>query len=206
MSTADMAARAIWEWLCLAGAEDLGGSRTPHSGSRRLAAAESGWLGWGGLLVLAVTAWRLYALWVSDIDLFFDEAQYWYWAQDPDFGYFSKPPLLAWLIAGSTALFGDSEFGIRALSPLCYGVTAAFGGGIAYRLYSAHAAQWTAAMLVLLPGVSVSATIVSTDVPLLLCWSAALYCWVRYAQEGGLWWIGLGAALGHGLLAKYAMS
>jgi 4-amino-4-deoxy-L-arabinose transferase-like glycosyltransferase len=158
-----------------------------------------------GLLVLALTLWRLAALYTSDINLFFDEAQYWYWSTHPDFGYFSKPPVLAWLIWLSTAVFGESEFGIRALSPICYALTAALGGATAYRLSGAQAGAWTAVMLALLPGVSVSATIISTDVPLLLCWAAALYCYVRYAQQRGLWWIGLGIALGLGLLSKYAM-
>lgn len=157
------------------------------------------------LFVVALTLWRLVALYYSDIDLFFDEAQYWYWSTQPAFGYFSKPPVLAWLIWLSTAVFGESEFGIRALSPICYALTAAFGAATAYRLFDARTAAWTAVMLALLPGVSVSATIVSTDVPLLLCWAAALYCWVRYGQEGGLWWVGLGVALGLGLLSKYAM-
>lgn len=157
------------------------------------------------LFVAGLTLWRLAALYYSGVDLFFDEAQYWYWSTDPAFGYFSKPPVLAWLIWLSTSVFGESEFGIRAMSPLCYALTAALGGATAYRLYDARTAAWTAVMLALLPGVTVSATIVSTDVPLLLCWAAALYCYVRYSQQGGLWWIGLGVALGLGLLSKYAM-
>ncbi len=158
------------------------------------------------LFILALTLWRLWALSIVDINLFFDEAQYWYWSVNPAFGYFSKPPVLAWLIWLSTAVFGESELGIRAMSPICYAITAAFSGATAYRLFNARAAAWTAVMLALLPGVSVSATIVSTDVPLLLCWAAALYCYVRYTQQGGLWWIGLGIALGLGLLSKYAMN
>ncbi|MGY9057427.1 MAG: ArnT family glycosyltransferase [Alphaproteobacteria bacterium] len=157
------------------------------------------------LFVLVLTAWRLAALSISDIDLFFDEAQYWYWAKNLDLGYFSKPPLLAWLIAGSTAILGDSEFGVRAFSAVCYAVTAIVSGKVALHLYNTRVAAWTTVMVALLPGVSVSATIASTDVPLLLCWAAALYCWVRYGRDGGAWWIGLGLALGAGMMAKYAM-
>ena len=152
--------------------------RSPHRNSaaadlRALLDARA--LGLAALTVAALTLWRLAALYTSEVNLFFDEAQYWYWSTHPDFGYFSKPPVLAWLIWLSTAVFGESEFGIRALSPICYALTAALGGATAYRLYGAVAAAWTAVMLALLPGVSVSATIVSTDVPLLLCWAAALY-------------------------------
>lgn len=42
-----------------------------------------------------------------------DEAQYWSWSQAIDWGYYSKPPGIAWQIWGTTALFGNSEFGVR---------------------------------------------------------------------------------------------
>ena len=45
---------------------------------------------------------RLFALSVNGTDLFFDEAQYWAWSQEPAFGYFSKPPLIAWIIGAAT--------------------------------------------------------------------------------------------------------
>ncbi|MCC5832374.1 MAG: glycosyltransferase family 39 protein [Chlamydiales bacterium] len=43
-----------------------------------------------------------------------DEAQYWSWSRELDWGYYSKPPAIAWQIWGTTALFGHSEFGVRA--------------------------------------------------------------------------------------------
>lgn len=157
------------------------------------------------VFVLALTAWRIGALGVSDLDLFFDEAQYWFWAKNPAFGYFSKPPVTAWLIGLSTAVAGDTEFGVRLFAPLCYAVTAALGAGIAAAVYDRRAAAWTAVTLATLPGISLSAQIASTDVPLLLCWAAALFCWLRYWQQGGLWWLGFGLAFGLGLMSKYAM-
>jgi hypothetical protein len=54
----------------------------------------------------------------SDVDLFFDESQYWSWSRELAFGYFSKPPLLAWLIAAAERVCGDSEACIRAPAPL----------------------------------------------------------------------------------------
>ena len=47
----------------------------------------------GALLVI-----RLVVVYLAKTDLFFDEAQYWLWSRDLAFGYFSKPPLIAWLI------------------------------------------------------------------------------------------------------------
>lgn len=49
-----------------------------------------------------------------------DEAQYWTWSQDLDWGYYSKPPGIAWEIALGTSLFGNTEFGVRSM-PLVIG-------------------------------------------------------------------------------------
>lgn len=43
-----------------------------------------------------------------------DEAQYWTWSQALDIGYFSKPPGIAYQIAATTALIGNTELGVRA--------------------------------------------------------------------------------------------
>ena len=178
-------------------------NRRAYTATQNALTQRANWL--AASFVVIITVWRLQALAESDVDLFFDEAQYWFWAKDPAFGYFSKPPLLAWLIELSTWLLGDTEFAIRAVSPVCYAITALFAGMTGGRLYGGTAAAWTAAIVATLPGVSVSATIASTDVPLLMCWAIALYCWVRYSEDGGWWWVGLGFALGAGLMAKYAM-
>lgn len=42
-----------------------------------------------------------------------DEAQYWTWSQALDWGYYSKPPAIAWQIRLTTAIFGNTEFGVR---------------------------------------------------------------------------------------------
>ncbi|MBN4066712.1 glycosyltransferase family 39 protein [Simkania negevensis] len=49
----------------------------------------------------------------SDIGLSPDEAQYWTWSQDLGWGYYSKPPGIAWQIWLTTQLFGNTELGIR---------------------------------------------------------------------------------------------
>lgn len=43
-----------------------------------------------------------------------DEAQYWTWSQQLDWGYYSKPPAIAWQIFLTTKLFGNTVFGVRA--------------------------------------------------------------------------------------------
>src|SRR5215211_322968 len=71
-------------------------------------------------LLGVLTIVRLIGLRYSAVDLFFDESQYWAWSRDLAFGYFSKPPLLAWIIASSSAVCGDGEACVRAASPLLY--------------------------------------------------------------------------------------
>ena len=70
--------------------------------------------------VLAITGLRLLWLALQPADLYPDEAQYWIWSQQLAFGYYSKPPLVAWLIRLTTGLFGDSEFAIRLSAPLLH--------------------------------------------------------------------------------------
>ena len=74
--------------------------------------------------LIAVLAVRIVALYYNATDLFFDEAQYWSWSLEPDFGYYSKPPLIAWLIRLATETCGSSEFCIRLPSPLLHAMTA----------------------------------------------------------------------------------
>ena len=61
-------------------------SPTISSGSRP---AHVYGIGLVGLLALILAA-RLIALHVNATDLFFDEAQYWSWGEDPAFGYYSQ--------------------------------------------------------------------------------------------------------------------
>ena len=157
--------------------------------------------------VLAITALRLLWLALQPADLYPDEAQYWFWAQHPAFGYYSKPPLLAWLIALTTGLFGDSEFAIRVSAPLLHAGTGIFVYAIASRLYDGRVGLWSALAYASLPGASISAFIISTDAPLLLFWAATLYAFIRAREDGGWgWWLAVGVACGLGLLAKYAMA
>jgi 4-amino-4-deoxy-L-arabinose transferase-like glycosyltransferase len=157
--------------------------------------------------VAAITALRLVWLALQPADLFPDEAQYWVWSQQLALGYYSKPPLVAWLIAATTWLFGDSEFAVRLSAPLLHAGAAIFVYGIGAWLYDQRVGFWSALTYASLPGVSVSAFIISTDAPLMLCWAAALYAFVRAREEGRWgWWIAVGVAAGLGLLAKYAMA
>lgn len=160
-----------------------------------------------GLLCL-VTALRLLVNSNEFYPLHGDEAQYWLWAKEFSFGYYSKPPLIAWIIGAFTWLMGDREFVVRLASPLLHLGTGLLIYGIAARLFSRRAGLWAALTYILMPGVSWSALLISTDPPLLFCWALATYALVRAveAPEKLRWWLIGGAAFGVGLLAKYAMA
>jgi 4-amino-4-deoxy-L-arabinose transferase-like glycosyltransferase len=164
---------------------------------------------WGAAMlagVAVITGLRLLWLALQPADLFPDEAQYWVWSQQLALGYYSKPPLVAWLIGLTTGLFGDSEFAVRLSAPFLHAGAAIFIYGIGARLYDSRVGFWSALTYASLPGVSVSAFIISTDAPLLLFWAAALYAFVRAREEDAWgWWLVLGIAAGLGVLAKYAM-
>src|SRR5262249_57329552 len=133
-------------------------------------------------------------------------AQYWVWSQHLALGYYSKPPLVPWLIAATTGLFGDSEFAVRLGAPLLHAGAALFLYGIGSQLYDSRTGFWSALAYASLPGVSVSAFIISTDAALLLFWSAALYAFIRARESGGGWWLAVGLVAGLGLLSEYSMA
>lgn len=163
------------------------------------------WLFAGGLGLLLVL--RIIALRYNATDLFFDEAQYWSWSLEPDFGYYSKPPLIAWLIRAATESCGINEFCVRLPSPIIHTATSVVVYLIGQRLYDVKTGVLSGLAFATLPGVSLSAGIISTDVPLLFAWALALYAFAALFDTKG-WWpaLVLGIAIGIGLNAKYAMA
>jgi 4-amino-4-deoxy-L-arabinose transferase-like glycosyltransferase len=156
--------------------------------------------------VLIVVAARLAGLTVSRAEFYVDEAQYWLWAQTPAWGYFSKPPLIAWITAGAARLCGDGEACLRAPSTLAWGATALMVFAIGRTLYDLRTGVFAGLSALLAPGAVFSSRILSTDAPLLTLWSTALLALVRLRAGGGWGWaVLLGLTTGLGILAKYAM-
>ena len=157
-------------------------------------------------LIVFATLARILALLVNPLSLHADETQYWIWSQTPDWGYFSKPPMIAWMIGLSTGLFGDAEWAVRLPAPFLHAASATFLFLTARQLWEARTGFWVALLYLTLPAVWLSSSIMSTDALLLCAWSGALYSLVRL-RDGGGWVsaIGLGTAIGLGFLSKYAM-
>ncbi|MEZ2413420.1 ArnT family glycosyltransferase [Muriicola sp. E247] len=66
-------------------------------------------------LYILLSVFILNLLQANFTQLLFDEAYYWYYAKDLDWGYFDHPPMVAFLIALGSVLF-ENELGIRLLS------------------------------------------------------------------------------------------
>jgi 4-amino-4-deoxy-L-arabinose transferase-like glycosyltransferase len=161
---------------------------------------------WALWAVFIVTVARLAWLALDRTDLNPGEAQYWVWSRTLDWGYYSKPPVVAWLIAIGTAIFGNFGPAVRLPAPLLQFGAALVVYATARRLYDPRTAFWSALVYVTLPGITYSAMIMSSAGPLLLFWAVALFGFVRACEEDGRrWWLLVGGAIGLGLLSSYAM-
>lgn len=156
------------------------------------------------LLLLVV---RYVTLLVTDLTLHGDEAQYWTWSRTFEFGYYSKPPLIAWVIGLFTSVCSDATWCVRAPSSLFHLGTAIALCQTATTLFNRQVGLWTALAWLTIPAVSYSSLLMSTDALLLFFWSLSLLGYVRLVNRPN---IGNAALLtlgfGLGLNAKYAMA
>ncbi|MGX6648779.1 ArnT family glycosyltransferase [Maricaulaceae bacterium MS644] len=157
------------------------------------------------LVIGALVVLRVVAMVFDPNSLHADETQYWLWSRELDWGYFSKPPLIAWVIAATTAVFGNADWGVRLAAPFLHAATAGFLGLAAARLFDTRTGVLAAILWAVMPGVWLSSQIISTDAVLMTGWAASLYCLARL-REGTSWphALGLGLAVGWAFLAKYA--
>ncbi len=165
------------------------------------------------LLALAVVLliYRLGVVHYSGISLFFDEAQYWDWSQQLQWGYYSKPPMIALLIKLGTLVFGDGIIGVKIMSMLCYTGTAIAMVGLSRALWPTSSGVRTGvvagAVFLTAPMTGMLGMFASSDAPLLLCWTLASWAlWrAQVTNRVGLWLI-CGALCGLGLMSKYTMA
>ena len=160
-------------------------------------------------LVAGLTALRLLTIFTTPLELYPDEAQYWLWSRELAWGYYSKPPMVAWIIAASTALGGDSEPWVRIGAVLAHAAAPLALHAAGSRLYDGWTGFWAAALYSLMPGVQLSAGVISTDAPMLVFLSLALWAYAvlltaEPARNRLPAAVGLGAALGLAVLSKYA--
>jgi hypothetical protein len=163
------------------------------------------------ILLAVVTVLRLAYLAVFPCGLVGDEAYYWDWGRRLDWGYFSKPPFIAWMMAGAGWLGGDTVFGLRMWSVLFGSGSILFAFLLGRRLYGEKTGFFAGALVAAMPGAVLLNLLLTIDAPLVFFWSAALYLFHRLDRGGeGLWRrlavaAGLTLVLGLGHLSKQMM-
>jgi dolichol-phosphate mannosyltransferase len=96
-----------------------------------------------GLVALAVALRLIYA---GCVELMPEEAYYWNYAQHLDIGYLDHPPMVGWLIAAGTAVFGDTEFGVRIGALLCGVIATVFVYRLTREMFG-EVSGWVAVVL-----------------------------------------------------------
>lgn len=163
------------------------------------------WPGPALLSVLLITAARVVLLAFNRTDLFVDEAQYWLWGQELAFGYYSKPPMIGWVIRAFTEIGGDAPFWVRLPALLFHAATALILANIAAHLAGGRAAVLVAIGYATLPMVAVGSLLISTDTIMFPFLAVALAGYLRVLdrREASIALL-TGVALGLAFLSKYA--
>ena len=159
------------------------------------------------VVLAVVTALRIAYLAWGGLDLSPDEAHYWEWSRRLDLSYYSKGPLIAYLIAGLTAVFGTSAFGIRLGAVLLSLVGAWAIYRLGRELYGRSEPGALAVVgLQLTPLVWAGSLLTTIDSPFIVAWILALWALHRALAGGSaVAWLLFGLAVGVGSLAKYTM-
>ena len=156
-------------------------------------------------VLISVTLIRIYSLVVSPIELSVDEAQYWHWSRNLDFGYFTKPPLIAWTIAITTGIFGNEEWAVRLSSPIFHFLTSIVLWKCGQLAFGFNAGRIAALIWIFTPAASLGSFIISTDTPLIFFWALSLlFLFKTFKNSSYSLALGLGICVGLAFLSKYA--
>ena len=136
-----------------------------------------------------------------------EETQYWEWSRRLDWSYYSKPPLIAYLIRLFTEVLGTSAFAVRAVAVTCSVAGLAVTWFFVKDLFrSGRVAFFTILVLAVMPLFALGALITTTDAPMMLFWAAFCYtAWLALSRDRTALWYLAGVFFGLGMLSKYAM-
>lgn len=135
-----------------------------------------------------------------------DELYYWCWAKELQWSYYDHPPMTAYLIWVSTAVFGDNLLAIRLPACLCTFT-------MLLLLSRLVRPMWPLALFLATPLCFFGGILITPDAPLICFWTAYLV-WLVHLHErlcgdndGPNWqtWTAGGVLLGLGILSKYTM-
>jgi hypothetical protein len=168
-------------------------------------------------LILGAAALHLtYLAHNCPLDLASDEAHYWDWSRHLDWSYYSKGPLVAWLIrlscsltgGWSEVLTGNLALAVRLPAVICGSFLLVSLYVLAVHVYGRDQTGLAAVGIALtLPIIAVGASVMTIDAPYTCCWGWALVLTYRAIFRGSRWgWPTAGVVIGLGILAKYTMA
>ena len=162
------------------------------------------WLAVAGLIAVLTTLRVIYA---SLIDLRTDEAYYWTWSKENVLCFLDHPPMIAWFIRFGTAIFGDTNLGVRFAGILAMLITQLLLADIVRRV--THDVR-AIVLAVLMPEAALYYGLlmakVSPDVALIPFAVAMVWALIRVNESGdGRWWLAAGVFAGLALLSKFTV-
>jgi 4-amino-4-deoxy-L-arabinose transferase-like glycosyltransferase len=160
------------------------------------------------LLILGLTLLHIWLIASGHWPLSPDEAHYWEWSRRLDWSYYSKGPMVAYLIAIGTALGGGTPFGVRLPAVLLSAGLAITAWSLTRRIFGSDRAGFLAVVfLSVIPLYAAGAVLMTIDLPFVCCWGlAACLLLTAVERQSYMAWYGVGLALGLGLLSKYTMA
>ncbi len=168
------------------------------------AAEDRMWTRLGYALIGTLLCARLAYVASSTIQLSEDEAYQWLWAKHPALSYYSKPPFIAYAQWLGTALFGDTQLGVRFFAP----VIAALLGVMLFRFVSAQLGPRLGCLFLVtvaaVPLLSVGSIIMTIDPLTVLFWTGAMLAgWNAIGSGRTRDWLVVGLCFAGGFLSKY---
>ncbi len=156
-------------------------------------------------LIAALTILRV--IYASLIDLRTDEAYYWTWSKENVLSFLDHPPMIAWFIRFGTAIFGDTNLGVRFAGILAMLVTQLLLADIVRRV--THDVR-AIVLAVLMPEAALYYGLlmakVSPDVALIPFAVAMIWALIRLNESGNpRWWLAAGVFAGLALLSKFTV-
>ena len=149
------------------------------------------------------------------LDLSGDEAHYWEWSRRLDLSYYSKGPLVAYIIAAGRLLLADWSqqlVGSEALAVRSPAVVLSVFTGLGLAVLAlgatrrARTALATVALMCTVPIFAAGSMLMTIDAPLACLWVWTLVCVERAVRrKSSLAWIIAGVLIALGILAKYTM-
>lgn len=166
---------------------------------------------WALVIICVGSLLRFWIVATGQLNLVQDEAQYWDWTRHLQLTYYSKGPLIAWIIHFWTSVFGDTELGVRFGSLIGSVMTqSVIYYGLAKLWKRPSVALWTLFIANTAPFFLASGILMTTDNPFVLCFGVcifSLHASVRGRDGKATTWpfVLLGLFLAIGILAKYTM-